>query len=43
MTRNTFVWLVVIAALAVVLGGASLIVANNPARAGAGAPIGFIH
>ena len=29
MTRNTFVWLIVIVAFAVVLGGASLIVANN--------------
>jgi hypothetical protein len=41
MTRNTFVWLIVI--VAVVLGGASLIVANNPAQASAGAPVGFIH
>ena len=29
MTRNTFVWLIVIIAVTVVLGGASLIVANN--------------
>jgi hypothetical protein len=43
MTRNTFVWLIVIAAVMVVLGGASLIVANNPAQTGAGAPVGFIH
>ncbi len=32
MTRNTLVWLIVIVAVAVVLGGASLIVANNLAR-----------
>jgi hypothetical protein len=43
MTRNTFVWLIVIVAVTVVLGGASLIVANNPGQAGAGAPVGFIH
>jgi hypothetical protein len=43
MTRNTFVWLVIIVAVAVVLGGASLIVANNPVQAAAGAPVGFIH
>jgi hypothetical protein len=43
MTRNTFVWLIVIVAVTVVLGGASLIVANSPAQAGAGAPGGFIH
>jgi hypothetical protein len=43
MTRNTFVWLIVIVAVMVVLGGASLIVANNPAQTGAAAPVGFIH
>ena len=43
MTRNTFVWLIVIVAVTVVLGGASLIVANNPAQAGAGTAVGFIH
>jgi hypothetical protein len=43
MTRNTFVWLIVIVAVTLVLGGASLIVANNPAQASAGAPVGFIH
>ena len=43
MTRNTFVWLVIIVAVAVVLGGASLIVANNPVQAAAGAPVGFTH
>jgi hypothetical protein len=43
MTRNTFVWLIVIVAVTVVLGGASLIVANNRAQAGVGAPVGFIH
>ena len=43
MTRNTFVWLIVIVAVTVVLGGASLIVANNPVRSGAGAPVGFGH
>jgi len=43
MTRNTFVWLIVIVAVTVVLGGASLIVANNPVQAAAGAPVGFIH
>jgi hypothetical protein len=43
MTRNTFVWLIIIVAVTVVLGGASLIVAHTPALAGAGAPAGFIH
>ncbi len=43
MIRNTFVWLIVIVAVTVVLGGASLIVANNPVQAAAGAPVGFIH
>jgi hypothetical protein len=43
MTRNTFVWLIVIVAVTLVLGGASLIVANNPAQADAGASAGFIH
>ena len=43
MTRNTFVWLIVIVSVTVVLGGASLIVANNPVQAAAGAPVGFIH
>jgi hypothetical protein len=43
MTRNSFVWLVVIVAIAVVLGGAALIVAGNRVQAGAGAPVGFIH
>jgi ABC-type sugar transport system permease subunit len=43
MTRNTFVWLIVIVAVSVILGGASLIVANNPVQASAGAPVGFIH
>jgi len=43
MTRNTLVWLIIIFAVAVVLGGASLIVANNPVQAGAGASVGFIH
>ena len=43
MTRNTFVWLIVIVALTAVLGGASLIVANNPVRAGADVPAGFVH
>src|SRR5438093_4193 len=42
MTRNTFVWLIVIVAITVVLGGASLIVANNPVQAAAGAPVGFV-
>jgi hypothetical protein len=42
MTRNMFVWLIVIVVVTVVLGGASLIVANNPVEAG-GAPVGFIH
>jgi hypothetical protein len=43
MARNMFVWLIVIVVVTVVLGGASLIVANNPVQAGAGAPVGFIH
>ena len=43
MTRNTFVWLIVIVVVTVVLGGASLIVATNPIQAGARAPVGFIH
>ena len=43
MVRNTFVWLIVIVAVTLVLGGASLIVANNPAQASGSAPVGFIH
>jgi hypothetical protein len=43
MTRNTFLWLIVIVAVTVIFGGASLIVANNPVQADAGAPVGFIH
>ena len=43
MTRNTFMWLIIIVAVTVVLGGASLIVASNPLQAGAGAPVGFMH
>jgi hypothetical protein len=43
MTRNTFVGLIIIVAVMVVLGAASLIVANNPGQTGAGAPVGFIH
>jgi hypothetical protein len=43
MTRNTFVWLIVIVAVTVVLGGAALIVASNAVQAGTGAPVGFIH
>ena len=43
MTRNTLVWLIVTLAVTVILGGASVIVANNPAQAGAGAPAGLIH
>ena len=43
MTRNTFVWLIVIVAVTVVLCGAALIVANNPVQVGAGTPVGFIH
>jgi hypothetical protein len=43
MTRKTLVWLFVIVAVTVILGGASVIVANNPALASAGVPAGFIH
>jgi hypothetical protein len=43
MKRNAFVWLIVIVAVTVVLGGALLIVAHNPVQAGAGAPVGFSH
>jgi len=43
MNRTTFVWLIVIAAVVTILGGASLIVANNAVPAAAGAPVGFIH
>ena len=43
MTRNTFVWLIVIVAVTVILGEALVIVGNNPAQAGSGATVGFIH
>jgi len=43
MTRTTLAWLIVIAAVITVLGGASLIVVNNAVQSGAGAPVGFIH
>jgi hypothetical protein len=43
MTHTTLVWLIVIAAVITVLGGASMIVANNADRSGAGASVGFIH
>ena len=43
MTRNTFVWLLVIVAVTLVLGGASLIVAANSAQTDAGVPVGLGH
>jgi hypothetical protein len=43
MTRTTFVWLIIVAVIALTLGGASLIVANNRGGSPAGAPAGFVH
>jgi len=43
MTRTILVWLIVIAAVITVLGGASLIISNNAVPAVGGAPVGFIH
>jgi hypothetical protein len=43
MTRTRFVWLIIVALVALVLGGASFIVANNPVGSATGAPAGFIH
>jgi hypothetical protein len=36
-------WLIIVALVALVLGGASFIVANNPVGSVTGAPAGFIH
>jgi hypothetical protein len=43
MTRTTFVWLIIAALFTLTLGGASLIVANNPGAPTTRAPAGFIH
>jgi hypothetical protein len=43
MTRKRFVWLIIVALVALVLGGGSFIVSNNRDRSLAGAPVGFIH
>jgi hypothetical protein len=43
MTRTRFVWLIIVALVALVLGGASFIVANNPVGSVTVAPVGFIH
>jgi len=43
MTRTTFVLLIIVALVALTLGGASLIVANNPGSSPVGAPAGFVH
>jgi hypothetical protein len=43
MTRTRLVWLIIVTLVVLVLGGASFIVANNPAGSAAGAPAGFIH
>jgi hypothetical protein len=43
MTRKMLVWFIVVAAMAVVLGGASLIVANSGTSAAGDAPSGFVH
>jgi hypothetical protein len=43
MTRTTFVWLIIVALVALALGGASLIVSNNPGGSPTGAPAGFVH
>jgi hypothetical protein len=42
MTRTRFVWLIIVALVALTLGGASVIVAKNPSRS-PGSPAGFIH
>jgi hypothetical protein len=43
MTRTTFVWLIIVALVALTLGGASVIVANNPGASPTRAPAGFVH
>ena len=43
MTRTTFVWLIIVALVALALGGASFIVASSPGGSPAGASVGFIH
>jgi hypothetical protein len=43
MTRTTFIWLIIAALVALTLGAASLIVANNPGGSPAGTPAGVIH
>jgi hypothetical protein len=43
MTRTRFVWLIIVALVALVLGGASFIVSNNRVGSVTGAPAGFIH
>jgi hypothetical protein len=43
MTRTTFVWLIIVALVALTLGGAAVIVANNPGGSPTGAAAGFVH
>ena len=43
MSRKALVWLIVVATIVAVVGGASLIVAKNSVPAGTGVSAGFIH
>jgi hypothetical protein len=43
MTRTRFLWLIIVALVALTLGGASVIVAHNPGGSPTGAPAGFVH
>jgi hypothetical protein len=43
MSRKTLVWLLVVGIIAMMLGGASLIVANNNGTPRSDVPSGFLH
>ena len=43
MTRKVLVRIIVVTVIAIVLGGASLIIANNRADSVVGAPSGLFH
>jgi hypothetical protein len=43
MSRRTAVWIVVFTVIAIIFGGASLIVTNNSGTPTTNAPAGFLH
>jgi hypothetical protein len=43
MTRRTVVWILVLAVVATMLGGASVILTRNPGTQLQDAPTGFLH